>query len=202
MRGKICTVLVLLILTAVLPMAASRCSAKNRASQAVSTADTPENPKSSDEILCALTAGLYKNSYSAETVKAAAILMNTDYRAKPDSFGANDFLYEENASGNMKDVYSEIRKAAESVKNKTLRKKSEVLFIPFSETSNGTTYKNVNYKYLHSVASPWDCYAENYDENAECVGVSLSGIDYLCKNGCSAEEALLWYLPDFEIQTD
>ena len=102
----------------------------------------------------------------------------------------------------MKDVYSEIRKAAESVKNKTLRKKSEVLFIPFSETSNGTTYKNVNYKYLHSVASPWDCYAENYDENAECVGVSLSGIDYLCKNGCSAEEALLWYLPDFEIQTD
>lgn len=202
MRGKICTVLVLLILTAVLPMAASRCSAKNRASQAVSTADTPENPKFSDEILCALTAGLYKNSYSAETVKATAILMNTDYRAKPDSFEANDFLYEENASGNMKDVYSEIRKAAESVKNKTLRKKSEVLFIPFSETSNGTTYKNVNYKYLHSVASPWDCYAENYDENAECVGVSLSGIDYLCKNGCSAEEALLWYLPDFEIQTD
>ena len=128
--------------------------------------------------------------------------MNTDYRAKPDSFEANDFLYEENASGNMKDVYSEIRKAAESGKNKTLRKKSEVLFIPFSETSNGTTYKNVNYKYLHSVASPWDCYAENYDENAECVGVSLSGIDYLCKNGCSAEEALLWYLPDFEIQTD
>ena len=202
MRGKICTVLVLLILTAVLPMAASRCSAKNRASQAVSTADTPENSKSSDEILRALTAGLYKNSYSAETVKATAILMNTDYRAKPDSFEANDFLYEENASGNMKDVYSEIRKAAESVKNKTLRKKSEVLFIPFSETSNGTTYKNVNYKYLHSVASPWDCYAENYDENAECVGVSLSGIDYLCKNGCSAEEALLWYLPDFEIQTD
>ena len=141
MRGKICTVLVLLILTAVLPMAASRCSAKNRASQAVSTADTPENSKSSDEILCALTAGLYKNSYSAETVKATAILMNTDYRAKPDSFEANDFLYEENASGNMKDVYSEIRKAAESVKNKTLRKKSEVLFIPFSETSNGTTYK-------------------------------------------------------------
>ena len=167
MRGKICTVLVLLILTAVLPMAASRCSAKNRASQAVSTADTPENPKSSDEILCALTAGLYKNSYSAETLKATAILMNTDYRAKPDSFEANDFLYEENASGNMKDVYSEIRKAAESVKNKTLRKKSEVLFIPFSETSNGTTCKNVNYKYLHSVASPWDCYAENYDENAE-----------------------------------
>lgn len=202
MKGKIGAVVVLLILTAILPIAVSKCSSKNTVSQTVSTSDTPEKPKNSDEILCALTAGLYKDSYSAETLKAIAILMNTDYKAKPDSFETSDFLYEENASGNMKDVYSEIKKSAESAKNKTLRKKSEVLFVPYSETSNGITYKNENYKYLHSVASPWDCYATNYDENAECVGVSLSGIDYLCKNGYSAEDALLWYLPDFEIQTD
>ncbi|RGS77172.1 hypothetical protein DWX71_07185, partial [Ruminococcus bromii] len=81
-------------------------------------------------------------------------------------------------------------------------KNSEALFVPYSETSNGTTYKNENYKYIHSVASPWDCYQTDFDANAECVGVSLSGIDYLCKNGCSAEEALLWYLPDFEIADD
>ena len=61
---------------------------------------------------------------------------------------------------------------------------------------------NENYKYIHSVASPWDCYQTDFDANAECVGVSLSGIDYLCKNGYSAEEALLWYLPDFEIADD
>ena len=68
--------------------------------------------------------------------------MNTNYKANPDSFKANDFLYEENASGSIKDVYGEIKKAADSAKNKTLRKNSEALFVPYSETSNGTTYKN------------------------------------------------------------
>ena len=75
MKGKIGAVVVLLILTAILPIAVSKCSSKNTVSQTVSTSDTPEKPKNSDEILCALTAGLYKDSYSAETLKAIAILM-------------------------------------------------------------------------------------------------------------------------------
>ena len=87
-------------------------------------------------------------------------------------------------------------------KTKRSAKTAKRCLFPYSETSNGTTYKNENYKYIHSVASPWDCYQTDFDANAECVGVSLSGIDYLCKNGCSAEEALLWYLPDFEIADD
>ena len=182
MKEKLIAVVLLLILTAILPIAVSKCSERSFAKPTVSTSDTPEKPKDSGEILCALTAGLYKDSYSAETLKAIAILMNTNYRANPDSFKANDFLYEENASGSIKDVYGEIKKAAES--------------------ANGTTCKNENYKYIHSVASPWDCYQTDFDANAECVGVSLSGIDYLCKNGCSAEEALLWYLPDFKIADD
>lgn len=202
MKEKLIAVVLLLILTAILPIAVSKCSERSFAKPTVSTSDTPEKPKDSGEILCALTAGLYKDSYSAETLKAIAILMNTNYKANPDSFKANDFLYEENASGSIKDVYGEIKKAAESAKNKTLRKNSEALFVPYSETSNGTTYKNENHRYIHSVASPWDCYQTDFDANAECVGVSLSGIDYLCKNGCSAEEALLWYLPDFEITDD
>ena len=77
-----------------------------------------------------MTAGLYKDSYSAETLKAIAILMNTNYKANPDSFKANDFLYEENASGSIKDVYGEIKKAAESAKNKTLRKTAKRCLFP------------------------------------------------------------------------
>ncbi len=175
MKEKLIAVVLLLILTAILPIAVSKCSERSFAKPTVSTSDTPEKPKDSGEILCALTAGLYKDSYSAETLKAIAILMNTNYKANPDSFKANDFLYEENASGSIKDVYGEIKKAAESAKNKTLRKNSEALFVPYSETSNGTTYKNENYKYIHSVASPWDCYQTDFDANAECVGVSLFG---------------------------
>lgn len=199
MKGKIAAIVFLLFLTAILPIAVSKCSDKSTATPTVSTSDTPEKPKDSGEILCALTAGKYKESYSTEALKAIAILMNTDYKVNPDSFESGDFLYEENASGNIKDVYGEIKKAVESVKNKTLRTNGEALFVPYSETSNGITYKNDNYKYIHSVASPWDCYSKSYDENAECVGVSLSGVDSLCKSGYSAEDALLWYLPDFEI---
>lgn len=133
MKEKLIAVVLLLILTAILPIAVSKCSERSFAKPTVSTSDTPEKPKDSDEILCALTAGLYKDSYSAETLKAIAILMNTNYKANPDSFKANDFLYEENASGSIKDVYGEIKKAAESAKNKTLRKNNEALFVPYSK---------------------------------------------------------------------
>lgn len=106
-----------------------------------------------------------------------------------------------NASGSIKDVYGEIKKPLRVQKQNAPQKQRSVV-CSYSETSNGTTYKNENYRYIHSVASPWDCYQTDFDANAECVGVSLSGIDYLCKNGYSAEEALLWYLPDFEIADD
>lgn len=111
MKEKLIAVVLLLILTAILPIAVSKCSERSFAKPTVSTSDTPKKPKNSGEILCALTAGLYKDSYSAETLKAIAILMNTNYKANPDSFKANDFLYEENASGSIKDVYGEIKKS-------------------------------------------------------------------------------------------
>lgn len=123
MKEKLIAVVLLLILTASLPIAVSKCSERSFAKPTVSTSDTPEKPKDSGEILCALTAGLYKDSYSAETLKAIAILMNTNYKANPDSFKANDFLYEENTSGSIKDVYGEIKKAADSAKNKNAPQK-------------------------------------------------------------------------------
>lgn len=125
MKEKLIAVVLLLILTAILPIAVSKCSERSFAKPTVSTSDAPK-AKDSGEILCALTAGLYKDSYSAETLKAIAILMNTNYKANPDSFKANDFLYEENASGSIKDVYGEIKKPLR-VQNKTLRKQRSVV---------------------------------------------------------------------------
>ena len=58
-----------------------------------------------------------------------------------------------------------------------------------------------NYPYLTSVASPWDCLSEEYDENLRCVGVSMNGVNYLCAKGYSAEDALLYYLPDFSVSS-
>ena len=39
------------------------------------------------------------------------------------------------------------------------------------------------------------------DSGQACVGVSLNGLDWLCRHGLSAEEALLWYLPGMEISS-
>lgn len=201
MKENLIAVVLLLILTAILPIAVSKCSERSFVKPTVSTSDTPEKPKDSGEILCALTAGLYKDSYSAETLKAIAILMNTNYKANPDSFKANDFLYEENASGSIKDVYGEIKKAAESAKNKTLRKNSEALFVPYSETSNGTTYKNENYRYIHSVASPWDCYQTDFDANAECVGVSLRELITFAKTAAVPKKHCCGIFPILKLLT-
>lgn len=130
MKEKLIAVVLLLILTAILPIAVSKCSERSFAKPTVSTSDTPEKPKDSGEILCALTAGLYKDSYSAETLKAIAILMNTNYKANPDSFKANDFLYEENASGSIKDVYGEIKKPLIVQKTKRSAKTAKRCLFP------------------------------------------------------------------------
>lgn len=130
MKEKLIAVVLLLILTAILPIAVSKCSERSFAKPTVSTSDTPEKPKDSGEILCALTAGLYKDSYSAETLKAIAILMNTNYKANPDSFKANDFLYEENASGSIKDVYGEIKKPLRVQKTKRSAKTAKRCLFP------------------------------------------------------------------------
>ena len=57
MKEKLIAVVLLLILTAILPIAVSKCSERSFAKPTVSTSDTPEKPKDSGEILCALTAG-------------------------------------------------------------------------------------------------------------------------------------------------
>ena len=71
--------------------------------------------------------------------------------------------------------------------------------IPVSKCSNGNTVAPSESSGLTAVASPWDHFSPNFDPEAECVGVSADGIDYLCKNGMSAEDALRWYLPNSKI---
>ena len=85
--------------------------------------------------------------------------------------------------------------------DKELLWQNETKYIPVSPLSNGQTQTDDNYPYLTSVASPWDCLSEEYDENLRCVGVSMNGVNYLCTKGYSAEDALLYYLPDFSVSS-
>ncbi len=92
-----------------------------------------------------------------------------------------------------------LRKLYKSNRIQLLYKGSSV-YIPYSSLSSGNTSQSNKYPYMTAVASPWDCnnvsfvYGKDYAE-----GLSIGGINSLCENGMSAEDALRWYLPEFEV---
>lgn len=205
---KILACSLLLVLMALLPFTAVKCSSdtdktKNRLTS--STGKTINDEKNSDnkEILVGLTAALCNENFSDEAIKAVAILINTDCKVNPDYFDLEDkevYLSKDEIDNSLKEYYSRVEKIVNSIDKKTLTANNENFFIPYSQSSCGYTLDSTDCKYITSVASPWDCFLKNYDESSQCIGVSIDGIDYLCKNGANAEQALKWYLPEFEIK--
>lgn len=201
MKQRFIFIGVFLVVMAMLPFTVVKCSFSDlKTNSALASSDTvPLNDK--NKIICGLVAALYDDSYCTETIRAITILLSTDYDVDSDSFDLENkevYVSENYLNGSEKDFYTEIEKIVNSNLEFSILKNGEKLYIPYSKTSNGLTVKG-EYEYLCSVASPWDCFEGNFDENTECAGVSLSGIDYLCKNGMNAIQALKWYLPDFEI---
>lgn len=206
---KILACTLLLVLMALLPFTAVKCStnsSKNESKLTSSTGKTNNDTKGSDEsneILVGLTAAICNEDFSDEAIKAIAIIINTDYEVNPDYFDLDNkefYLTEDGLDNSKLEYYSKIEHILNSMDKKTLTIRNEKVFIPYSKISCGYTLKSEDCKYITSVASPWDCFLQEYDENAECIGVSVNGINYLCKNGANAEQALKWYLPEFEIK--
>lgn len=211
MKIKLIAILLMLAMMAFLPFAAAKCATESESANVMATADNApknnnENEKnisSEDKVLCGLVSALCEKDYSSETIKAISILLNNDYSLNPEKFDLNNpdvFLDIENADNDIKEIYAEIEKAVSSSKNSLICYNDKNVFIPYSKVSSGNTVYDENYNYISAVASPWDCHSKEFDKNAECIGVSIEGLDYLCKNGLSAEEALCWYLPECEIK--
>lgn len=202
MKRKIVAIVLFLLIMALLPPVAVKCSGlKSDLGQTFDVEETDDSEKvfDSDELLCKLTSELYKDDYCDEALKAIVILLRTDLLADKSKFDINgeDFGFAEDDNSD-KELSSKIKGVINSSKELiTLDGKAE--YIPYCEASSGATADSEEYTYLCSVASPWDCYCQSYDPTADCVGVSLSGVNYLCQNGASAEEALKWYLPYLEI---
>lgn len=205
MKVKSISLLFMLIFMAVLPFVAAKCTPNITNFHGTSTADiATKGNKTQDKetVLCGLLAAVYDEDYSDETLKAIAIILNTNYKADKSSFNLNDskiYISKENADKKIKDNYDKIEKAVNSAKELYITKNKKHLYIPYSICSNGKTFSSDKYDYIKGVSSPWDCYSKNFSSNNRCEGVSLDGIDYLCKCGETAEEALSWYLSDFEI---
>lgn len=204
---KILACSLLLVLMALLPFTAVKCSGnsdKNRLTS--STGKTINDKKISDnnEILVGLTAALCNENSSDEAIKAIAILLNTDYEVNPDYFDLENkdvYLSKDEIDNSVKEYYSRVESIVKSMGKKSLTTNNEKFFIPYSQSSCGYTLDSKDCEYITSVASPWDCFSKSYGESSQCVGVSIDGINYLCNNGTSAEQALKWYLPEFQINS-
>ena len=215
MRTKVIFIIIFLLTMAFLPIIISKCSSPQTAVTSNSTADkatepvTANEPSKSETIvetttesdLCGMVAAKYNENYCEETLKALTIILYTNYIVSPDSYDLSDIdicLPESKAENSVKENYNKIKSAVSSVYKKALCADGKAFYIPFCDFTNGKTSTNSEYPYLTAVASPWDSYA-NADDG-EYYGVSLNGINYLCNDGYSYEEALQWYLPNFKIQ--
>lgn len=205
---KILVCSLFLVLMALLPFTAVKCSSdtdksKNRLTSSTSkTINDTKNSDTGNETLVGLTSALCNENFSDEAIKAIAILINTDYKANPDSFDLENrevYLSKNELDNSLKEYYSRVEIIVNSINKKTLTVHNEKVFIPYSQSSCGYTLDSEDCEYITSVASPWDCFMESYDESSRCIGVSINGINYLCKSGASAEQALKWYLPEFEL---
>lgn len=155
--------------------------------------NTEETQKESNTNKINEVASLCSDSFCDDAIKAVAILHKTNTTA-----GNNQTKAGSNNSN------SELYNRVESIYNSNgeiLTFKNKAVAIPYSQCSNGFTITDNRYPYLEAVASPWDRFSKSYSESLNCEGVSINGLDYLCKKGMSAEEALKWYLPQLLFST-
>ena len=144
-----------------------------------------------------LEAGKYYNeSYCEEGLKALLSLAENNLKYKInnniDSSTIKDELSDE--------FYNKLAKIYKSV-DVSINYQNECVYIPVSTLSKGYTKTNEKYPYIKSVASPWDCENDDFIHGKDYPsGISVNGINYLCRTGMNYKDALSWYLPDFEIK--
>ena len=132
-------------------------------------------------------------SYSEETLKALLILVRNNLKISPDDNNTN-------TNTDNVDLYQALEKLLKKSKTELFYNDKKV-YIPIAELSPGYIKPSDEYTYLKPVASPWDCLCTDFVYGKEyTAGISLYGIDFLCKEGLSAEKALAYYLVDFQIK--
>lgn len=231
MKVKITIFIVIIFIMAFLPFITTKCAnpnilqtnlekgnsaTKSEASSRQNQTNQEENTQKeentqqeqnfiSKDTLCTLVAQNSKEEYNIETLKALAIIFQTNYLVNSNEYentnNTENSENTENTENIQEDVQinDNIKTAIDEVYKKTLLQNGKAFYIPFSEISSGATQKSTTYPYLTSVASVWDCFSKNYNQNATCYGVSLNGLNYICENGYDYSKALKWYLPDFSI---
>ncbi len=199
MKIKAAAIPVIFLLMATLPfgagISAKKGMEKSKTVSAPATADESEstdNANSDNALICRIIENEFGSGYSQAALNAFALLVSTNYYCEPEKYNSDNYNSDSEISDNVK-------QAVNYAANKKLYYNNETVYVPYSSCSNGATLQG-EYTYLSAVASPQDYFSQNYSPDNECFGVSADGIEYLCENDASTEDALLYYLPGFEIK--
>lgn len=205
MKKKLIGLLLVLVTMVSIPLFAVENSAYKEAVAVFAHKSDKKNENEQSKIL-GITAAKFRKEYSEETLKAIVIILNTNYMENKNNFNLNDskdYLsqkeFNKKYGNDAEKYYSMIENATESAKGKYITYKSKAVYIPFFYLSEGYTERSLKYPYIRNSASPWDCLSKGYKENNNTTGVSLNGLNTLCKKGLSCKKALKWYLQDIKI---
>lgn len=193
--------LVLFSVLALFPIFAIIISGENEKITINTTEATDEISQTKEEInaddVVILTLTMVDEDFCDEGILAALAIARNNLNCNTDNNILSNNL---NTHSKNKSLEKRVHKLYKKLDIEiTYQNKS--VFIPSTSLTKGYTETNENYLYIEAVASPWDCFDNDFVHNKEYgIGVSLKGIDYLCKNGADYKEALRWYLPDFEIK--
>ena len=182
MRDKILMIILFFVLMAAIPL----CFIANNATQNGMIDQKSEKP----DPYISYVAELCDEDYCDEALKAMAVIAKTNSR-----LGGK--LRSKTNNNSDLELYKRI-KSLSSKENIIISIDNKQTEIPVSKCSNGNTASSPDNKHLTAAASPWDCFSPSYSNDAKCVGVSADGLEYLCENGMSAEDALRWYIPNIE----
>lgn len=181
---------------AILPLAMVKCKNTHKEISTSATADSVSTVNRK-EIICGAVAA-QANNMCDEAIKALVIILNSNYKLNNSSINlteSSQYIDFADLYNSDLELYNKISAAYNSVSELYITYNSSIVSVPYSASSNGATLYDEDTSYIVPVASVWDCFSEDYSPDLSCYGVSLNGINYLCNNGSTYEEALLWYLP-------
>lgn len=191
MKKKFVCLLLFTLLMVIIPLAAEKKQVIDSINLNYSKHKTDN--LSNEEILSGLVCKEFKKEYNEETLKALVIILNSNYKfnKKKEGYWDKDkFIgkYDEKA-------YEKVENAVKSAGDLHITYKGKTAYIPYFYKSCGYTTSSKKYPYIKTSASPWDM-----AKNSHKVGISLNGINNLCKNGASYKDALGWYLENCKIE--
>ena len=190
MKKKFIGILLLIAAMMSIPLITVRNGVDSDVKEVFAESSTNETQKIT-ELVCAN----YKDEYCKETIKALAIILNSNYKSSKNKFSDKNFMSKEKFIKKYgEDKYSFLEKTVNELSDKTIIYKKKTVYTPLFYLSDGYVVKSEKYPHLKDCACPWDKLNDGFEECGNINGISMNTLNELCKKGTSYKEALNWFI--------